>query len=63
MPNCKNPGHDDENCFSEANMDNLPPKWILTEAQKQIIELYKQAKNIQTKNGTTPTIFVKGFTL
>ena len=44
MPNCKNPGHDDENCSSGANMDNLPPKWILTEAQKKIIELYKQAK-------------------
>ena len=43
-PNCNNPGHDEEDCFFGANMDNRPPKWNLTEAQKKAIELYKQAK-------------------
>ena len=43
-PNCKTPGHDEEDCYFGAIMDNRPPKWNLTEAQKKAIELYKQAK-------------------
>ena len=42
--NCKTPGHDAENCYFGANMENRPPKWTLTEAQKKVIENYKQAK-------------------
>ena len=40
--NCNTPGHDEENCYVGANMENRPPKW--TEAQKKVIENYKQAK-------------------
>ena len=43
-PNCKTPGHDEEDCYFGANMDNQPPKWSLTEAQKKVIKLYNQAK-------------------
>ena len=43
-PNCKTPGHDEEDCYFGANMDNHTLKWNLTEAQKKAIELYKQAK-------------------
>ena len=42
--NCNTPGHDEENCYFGANMENRPPKWTLTEAQKKVIENYKQAK-------------------
>ena len=42
--NCKTPGHDEESCCFGANMENRPPKWTLTDAQKKIIEAYKQAK-------------------
>ena len=42
--NCNTPGHEEENCYFGANMDNRPPKWNLTEAQKKVIEAYKQAK-------------------
>ena len=42
--NCKTPGHDEESCYFGANMENRPPKWTLTDAQKKIIEAYKQAK-------------------
>ena len=42
------PGDDGENCYFGANMENRPPRWTLTEAQKKVIENYKQAKN--TKN-------------
>ena len=42
--NCNTPGHDAENCYFGANMENRPPKWTLTEAQKKVIENYKQAK-------------------
>ena len=41
---CNTPGHDEENCYFGANMENRPPKWNLTEAQKKVIEEYKQAK-------------------
>ena len=36
--NCKSPGHDEENCYFGANMENRPPEWTLTEAQKKVIE-------------------------
>ena len=42
--NCNTPGHDEENCYFGANMENCPTKWNLTEAQKKVIENYKQAK-------------------
>ena len=38
---CQNrntPGHQEENCYFGANMENRPPKWTLTEAQKKVIE-------------------------
>ena len=41
--NCKTPGHDEENCYFGANMNNRPPKWNLTEAQKKVIEEYRHA--------------------
>ena len=43
-PNCKTPGHEEEDCYFGANMDNRPPKWNLTGAQKKVIEEYKRAK-------------------
>ena len=43
-PNCKTPGHEEEDCCFGANMDSRPPKWNLTEAQKKVIEEYKRAK-------------------
>ena len=42
--NCNTPGHEEENGYFGANMDNRPPKWNLTEAQKKVIEAYKQAR-------------------
>ena len=43
-PNCKTPVHDEKDpCYFGANMDNQPPKRNLTEAQKKVIKLYKQA--------------------
>ena len=42
--NCNTPGHQEENCYFGANMENRPPKWTLTEAQKKVIETYKQAR-------------------
>ena len=50
--NCNTPGHDEENCYFGANLENRPTKWNLTEAQKKIIENYKQAKKpIKPKMG------------
>ena len=42
--NCKTPGHEEEN-FG-ANMENRPPKWNLTDAQKKVIEAYKPARKL-----------------
>ena len=42
--NCNTPGHQEENCYFGANMENRPPKWTLTEAKKKVIETYKQAR-------------------
>ena len=39
--NCNTPGHTEENCYFGENMENRPPKWNLTDAQKKIIEKYK----------------------
>ena len=33
--NCNTPGHEEENCYFGANMENRPPKWNLTEAYEQ----------------------------
>ena len=41
---CNTTGHDEENCYFGANMENRPSKWNLTDAQKKVIEEYKQAK-------------------
>ena len=30
---CSTPGHEEPNCYFGANMENLPPKWTLTETQ------------------------------
>ena len=50
-PNCKAPGHNEEDCYFGANIDNRPPKWKLTEAQKKIIAEHKQAnKPIRPKS-------------
>ena len=42
-PNCKSLGHDEEDCYFVANMENRLHKWNLTEAQEKIIAEYKQA--------------------
>ena len=42
--NCNTPGLDEEKCYFGENMENRPPKWTLTEDQKEVIENYKQAK-------------------
>ena len=42
--NCNTPEHDGENCYFGAKMENRPPEWTLTEAQKKVIENFKQAK-------------------
>ena len=42
--NCSTPGHEVENSYFGANMENRPSKWNLTEAQKKVIEAYKQAR-------------------
>ena len=42
--NCNTPGHTEENCYFGENMENRPPKWNLTDAQKKVIENYKQTK-------------------
>ena len=42
--NCNTPGHEEENCYFGANMENRPPKWNLTDAQKNVIQAYKQAQ-------------------
>ena len=42
--NCNTPGHEEENCYFGANMENRPSKWNLTDAQKKVIEAYKQAR-------------------
>ena len=62
--NCNTPGHEVENCYFGANMENRPPKWTLTKAQKKVIENYRQAKKTnKTKNRTTTTILFQGFKL
>ena len=43
-PNCKTPGQDEQDCYFGANLDNMPPEWNLTEAQKKVVEEDKQAK-------------------
>ena len=42
-PNCKTPGHNEEDCYFSPIMDDNLPEWNLTEAQKKIIADYKQA--------------------
>ena len=34
---CNTSGHDEENCCFGGKMENRPPKWTLTEAQKKVI--------------------------
>ena len=42
--NCNTPVHTEEHCYFGEKMENRPPKWNLTDAQKKVIENYKQAK-------------------
>ena len=53
--NCNTPGHDEENCYFGANMENCPPNWNLTEAQKKVFETYKQTKNTSNQKWTNHT--------
>ena len=47
---CNAPGHEEPTCYFGANMENRPPKWTLTEAQKKLIENYKNSnKHINPK--------------
>ena len=47
--------YEEENCYFGVNMENRPPMWNLTEAQKKVIEAYKQArKPIKTKKLERP---------
>ena len=40
---CNAPGHEEPTCYFGAIMENRPPKWTLTEAQKKLIESYKNS--------------------
>ena len=40
---CNAPGHEEPTCYFGANMENGPPKWTLTEAQKMLFENYKNS--------------------
>ena len=42
--NCNTLGHYEGNFNFGTYMENRPPKWTLTEAQKKVLENYKQAK-------------------
>ena len=47
---CNAPGHEEPTCYFGANMENRPPKWTLIEAQKKVIENYKNSnKHINPK--------------
>ena len=47
---CNAPGHEEPTCYFGANMENRPPKWTLTDAQKKLIENYKNSnKHINPK--------------
>ena len=47
---CNTPGHEKPTCYFGANMESRPPTWTLTEAQKKLIENYKNSnKHINTK--------------
>ena len=46
---CNAPGHEEPTCYFGANMENRPPMWTLTEAQKKHIENYKNSNNILTR--------------
>ena len=47
---CNAPGHEEPTCYFGANMENRPPKWTLTEAQKKLIENFKNSnKHINPK--------------
>ena len=47
---CNAPGHEEETCYFGANLEIHPPKWTLTEAQKKLIENYKNSnKHINPK--------------
>ena len=47
---CNAPGQEEPTCYFGANMENRPPKWTLIEAQKKLIENYKNSnKHINPK--------------
>ena len=48
---CNTPGLEKLNCYFGANMENLPPKWTLTETEKNLMGEYKKSnKPINTRN-------------
>ena len=46
---CYPPGHEELTCYFGANMENRPPKWTLTEAQKNSLKNTKTPTNILTR--------------
>ena len=53
-PNCKTPGHDEEDCYFGSNMDNRPPKWNLTEAQELNSTSKQKNQSDQKWNNNNP---------
>ena len=49
---CNVPRHEEPTSYFEANMENRPPKWTLTEAQKKLIENHKNSN--KHNNPKTP---------
>ena len=47
--NWNTPGHDAENCYFGANMENRPPKWTLTEAQKKVKRSLKTTNKLKNQ--------------
>ena len=48
---CNTTGHEETNCYVEANMENQLPKWTLTETQQKLIDEYKKSnKPINPQN-------------
>ena len=44
---CNTPGQEEPNSYFEANMENCPSKWTLTETQQKLIEEYKTIHETQ----------------
>ena len=46
---CNAPGHEEPTCYFGANMGNRPPKWTLTEGQKNSLKITKTPTNTLTQ--------------